>query len=601
VRPVYGGGPEDVYLITDAENDLQAGGGYPALFYDGPDEEDTQITDLQSLAGTPITQILTSDGTDGMAKGQIPRLRGPDEVWEMWCSVNESPRFLMTGKPGPAIKELRQTVAGMANGGGGGGALNTLSDVDASAVGTAFAGSEMLKRGGGIWGVVPPPTHYTMAADQAIPLPFGNAVDGERRRWTAQATGGDQDVTFDGAFRTSTEVESRDVTVPSGQVLLAEAVYSTLLSSWVLTRAVITTGTSGTGGGVGTLSAGADATIATSATFTRTATEPVGATITAREWKIISAPYGTGQIISTDDDVSWKPGSSFATNSILNPTFQELAFQMTSTAENSTNDWTEDYGYIVDYDDDRGYTGGLVKFSSATGTMLALIQQYAVEKPTSNTLSGYIPGLQACVDVGVGAGATAAAEANLGTAFKTAWTAAATADPIFRKVQRDRRKAMYWDDALVQALADGVGPAGLAIYYDISRDHGPGAHSEAFGGILSYVRARNTKPGAGGNETTWLNAIVDRREEILDAAGDPTVNGRVELHRLLINGGDLQDSGTTVGPNLNLVAPIRWSTYGDDYTVNPRPNPADDSVIGQYQLRYTATGAGSDDVVVTVA
>jgi chitosanase len=351
----------------------------------------------------------------------------------------------------------------------------------------------------------------------------------------------------------------------------------------------------------GALSAGADASLTTAQTFTRTATEPSGATVSSREWKIVSGPLGTGQVIGTAAALSWKPGSSAAgSNDIRNPTFQELAYEMTSTAENSTLDWTTAYGYIEDIGDNRGYTAGLVGFTSGTGDMLQLVQLYAAEKPANNTLAPYIPQLQECAAIGFGTGASAAASSKLGTPYINAWKAAASGDPIFRKVQRDYRKSMYWDDALVQALADGMGPLGLAIYYDVLVNHGVGTDSESFGGILSYVRANNTKPSSGGSMTTWLLAVINRRDTILKGWGDDqSVNGRVAMHKSLVNGGTV--GGTTVAANPNLVAPIKFSCYGDVYTISTRPDPAADALLGSYLLRYTATGVGTSDVTVTVA
>lgn len=354
-------------------------------------------------------------------------------------------------------------------------------------------------------------------------------------------------------------------------------------------------------GGGGSVSAGAAITIPTTATFGRTATEPAGATITARSWQILSGPMGTGTTIGTAAALSWKPGSSVAgSNDIRQPTLQELAYQLTSIAENSTRDWTTAYGYIEDINDNRGYTAGLVGFCSATGDMLQMVQQYAVEKP-GNALATYITKLQECVAVGFGSGASAAASSKLGAPFIAAWKSAAANDPVFRKVQRDFRKSLYWDDALVQALADGVGPLGLAIYYDVLVNHGVGTDSESFGGILSFVRGANTKPSSGGNQATWLNAITDRRNTILVGWGDTQqqVNGRVFMHRLLINGGTVD--GAAQAANLNLVAPFKVSCYGDLYTITARPEPVADSLIGTYTLRYTATGAGSADVAVTVS
>lgn len=79
---------------------------------------------------------------------------------------------------------------------------------------------------------------------------------------------------------------------------------------------------------------------------------------------------------------------------------QQKAFQFTSTAENSTVNWWDQYGYIQDILDGRGYTAGLVGFCSATGDMLELVQQYVAEKPGNNILAPYLKGLHAYADAG---------------------------------------------------------------------------------------------------------------------------------------------------------------------------------------------------------
>jgi len=80
-------------------------------------------------------------------------------------------------------------------------------------------------------------------------------------------------------------------------------------------------------------------------------------------------------------------------------TNKETALQVTSTAENSTKDWTAAYAYIEDIHDGRGYTGGLVGFTPATSDMLQLVRRYGAEQP-GNTLAPYLPGLEACADHG---------------------------------------------------------------------------------------------------------------------------------------------------------------------------------------------------------
>lgn len=339
-----------------------------------------------------------------------------------------------------------------------------------------------------------------------------------------------------------------------------------------------------------TLSAGPDATQAAGIAFTRTATDPTGVNITSRAWTIVSGPLGEGTTIATSAVLSWVPGSSpSGTTDIRQPVCTEMAYEIVSTAENSTTDWTTAYSYIEDINDERGYTGGLIGFTSATGDMLDLVEYYQTLRPTGNPLASYITGLEACAAVGFGAGASAAAASNLGSAYLTAWASAANTDPIFRKAQRDKRKSVYWDDALAQALADGVGPLGLALHYDILVNHGPGEDSESYGGILATARASAPPPSSGGTETSYLIKLCDVRDDVLIGWGDYQADGRSGIFRGLITAG-----------KLSLIAPFSWSVYGETFTISTRPTPPTDAVIGTYVLRYTAAPAGSDDCTLTI-
>ena len=79
---------------------------------------------------------------------------------------------------------------------------------------------------------------------------------------------------------------------------------------------------------------------------------------------------------------------------------QEKAFQITSTAENSTVNWWDTYATIEDIRDGRGYTGGIVGFTSATGDMLELVERYVALQPDHNVLAPYVAGLRSCARLG---------------------------------------------------------------------------------------------------------------------------------------------------------------------------------------------------------
>ncbi|MEU0952787.1 chitosanase [Streptomyces niveus] len=438
---------------------------------------------------------------------------------------------------------------------------------------------------------------YTLTANQTIPLPTSGTIDGRVVRVFVLASGADRTATFHTDYRLSSTVTSRAFVVPSGQVLVVTAIYSTLAQSWILTSSTTTSGAGTTPPDPGagqrpTISAGSAATILTTATFGRTATENAnGSPITNRDWSIVSGPMGQGTSIGNAAALSWRPGSS-PTNTvdIRQPICMEMAFQLTSTAENGTTSWDTQYRYIEDIGDDRGYTAGIVGFTSATGDMLSLVQDYIAAKP-GNGLAGYLTGLQNCYAVGFGPGAAAAAASNLGAPFFTAWRTAADTDPVFRQVQREFRKTHYWNDALTQALADGVSPLGLALHYDILINHGPGTDSQSYGGIIAAARASATKPPSqGGSESAYLLTLCDLRDAVLQAWGDYQVNGRSSMFKSLINTG-----------KFSLTGLISWSIYGSPYSFE-RPEPKEDARSGKYTLRYTATnayGTSTSDVILT--
>lgn len=597
-RPFGGGGDA---VVQDATT------GRPRPFATGTAHTarsgGSQVTDLANLSGVAIT--LMTDAT-----GAIPPFLGPgDGTDQLWVDFGYG-RYLLT------CTDVADRVESIEESGGTGGVNAALYGARGDlVVGGSAATPVRLPAGttgqvltvdptaasGVRWVTVaeqvPDQTsslNMTLTGNGTVAVPSGTPVTGNVLKIKALASGANRDLVFDAAFRTSAAVTSRTITITSTQTLLAEAEYSGLAGGWVLTKAVQTTGTppSGGGGGVGgTLSAGNDASISAGGTFSRTATEPTGVTITSRAWSIVSGPMGEGTTIGTAAALSWVPGSSPAnTVDIRQPVCQEMAFEIVSTAENSTTDWTSAYDYIEDIGDDRGYTGGLIGFTSATGDMLDLVNYYVVLKPSGNTLATYVTGLEACVAVGMGAGASAAAASNLGAPFLSAWATAAGSDPIFRRAQRDLRKSIYWDDALAQALADGVGPLGLVVHYDVLVNHGVGDDAESYGGIIAAARASTSKPpSAGGNQAAYLTKILDLRDAVLQSWGDFQTDGRSSIYRALITAN-----------KLTLLAPFSWSVYGDPYTMSSRPATPNDAVLGTFVLRYTATGAGSDNVNVTV-
>ncbi|MFJ6559984.1 chitosanase [Streptomyces sp. NPDC091412] len=583
MRFLFGGGPSD-FAMERVGNQLILRPGAVGTVWAAT--TNTRITDLTDLNGNPVTTV-TADADGAVA------FYGPDGVSTVRIDFNYGRQYVLVAT------DIGLTIEGKLDKTGG----TVTGDLNVQGNLSVAGGSSLLTRQTADTLYEPKGPGRTaasisMTGATTIPLPTGTAQDRQAHQVRAHAAGGQQrTATFDSGYLLTSTVASRTVTVPAGQLLLAEAEYSAMVAAWILVSMTITTGADpGTGGGTGskpTVSAGASTATPPDSPFTRTATENAnGSTITSRSWQIITGPMGAGTTIGTTTALSWTPGSSPAnTTDIRQPVCQEMAFELTSTAENSTKDWTTAYKYIEDIGDKRGYTAGLVGFVSSSGDMLQLVQQYAVEKP-GNPLASYISGLQQCKTVGYGTGASNAAATYLGTGFKNAWVTAANTDPIFRKVQRDLRKSMYWDDCLTQALADGVGPLGLAIHYDILVNHGVGNDSQSYGGIIAAARASISKPPSkGGTEAAYLTKLCDLRDDVLRAWGDYQTDGRSTIFRPLISAGKFDLSGT-----------ITWSVYGSSYSFN-RPEPPIDARLGSYLLRYSATnsiGTSTSDITVTV-
>ena len=229
------------------------------------------------------------------------------------------------------------------------------------------------------------------------------------------------------------------------------------------------------------------------------------------------------------------------------PGKKDIAMQLVSSAENSSLDWKAQYGYIEDIGDGRGYTAGIIGFCSGTGDLLELVIAYTRDAP-DNPLAAFVPALET-VD------GTDSHE-GLGDGFTAAWTLAAD-DPAFRAAQDDERDRVYFDPAVAQAKADGLGALGQFAYYDAIVMHGPGDEDVSFGGIRDAAIARAATPAAGGDEIAYLNAFLDERERVMNLEEAHSDTTRVSTaQRVFLDNG-----------NLALELPLEWQVYGDEYRI----------------------------------
>jgi len=222
---------------------------------------------------------------------------------------------------------------------------------------------------------------------------------------------------------------------------------------------------------------------------------------------------------------------------------KETALKLVASAENSTLAWRDEYGYIEDLGDGRGYTAGIVGFCSGTSDMLALVTEYT-RRERVNPLAGYLPALRA-VD-------GSDSHAGLDPGFPAAWRAAAR-DPVFQKAQEDERDRMYFAPAVALARADGLRALGQFVYFDAAVMHGVSG--------LRVIRANASRtvlpPAQGGDEIGYLDAFLNARVAEMRTEEAHSDTTRVDTaQRLFLR-----------RANLDLTGPLTWKVYGDSYAI----------------------------------
>ena len=238
-----------------------------------------------------------------------------------------------------------------------------------------------------------------------------------------------------------------------------------------------------------------------------------------------------------------EPTPEPARSDLADPVLKDIAMQIVSTAENSSLDWRAQFSYIEDIGDGRGYTGGIIGFTSGTSDMLALVEEYTRRSP-GNVLAKYLPALRS-VD---GSDSHAGLDPN----YTSDWRQAAQ-DSVFRDAQEDERDRQYFGPSVRDAKADGLRALGQFIYYDAAVMHGYSGMKR-----VRNVALRNaTPPSQGGDEVVYLNAFLDARADEMRTEPAHFDTSRVDTaQRVFLREG-----------KLNLERPLNFAVYGDRFTI----------------------------------
>ena len=227
-----------------------------------------------------------------------------------------------------------------------------------------------------------------------------------------------------------------------------------------------------------------------------------------------------------------------------NPVKKDHAMQIVSSAENSSLDWRAQFAYIEDIGDGRGYTAGIIGFTTGTADLLELVQNYTAHYP-NNGLAKYLPALIAVNGTD--------AHQGLDPHFTADWMAEA-AVAAFQAAQEKERDDVYFNPSVHLAKSDGLHALGQFAYYDAAVVHG-------FNGMRSVRKrtlARAKTPAKGGAEVTYLNAFLDERVvEMKKEAAHSNVSRIETCQRVFLRAGDL-----------GLNTPLTWKVYGDPYHID---------------------------------
>lgn len=200
---------------------------------------------------------------------------------------------------------------------------------------------------------------------------------------------------------------------------------------------------------------------------------------------------------------------------------RKRVFALMSASEDASYDYSKQYrSWTGDYEDGRGYTAGLVGFTSATGDMYDVVKYYNEINP-KNPLAKYTDQLKEKKDNHSG---------NVSglEGMEQDWYEAFDTDKDnFVKAQNKVIKEEYYQPAIDAAKQDGLSQLGQYIYFDALVKHGPGEDKNAeiqdasFGDLRRYAQENGVKTSANrGDEKTYLSNFVGKNYDATNAEKD---------------------------------------------------------------------------------
>ncbi|KAI8916258.1 lysozyme-like domain-containing protein, partial [Gorgonomyces haynaldii] len=165
------------------------------------------------------------------------------------------------------------------------------------------------------------------------------------------------------------------------------------------------------------------------------------------------------------------------------------------------------FDFCKNINDGRGYTAGIVGFTTGTQDAYAVVKEYNELDGHTNEFQNYTTRLSQLASSSRTNGDT-----NGLQGFCLAWHTA-SANSVFRQVQINKMNQFYYNTALSKAQSAGlVNPSSIGQFYDAAIQHGV----EGDDGLQDMIsRTKATPPSQGGDEIQFIKTFMDTRKQIL--------------------------------------------------------------------------------------
>lgn len=259
--------------------------------------------------------------------------------------------------------------------------------------------------------------------------------------------------------------------------------------------------------------------------------------------KISSITFSVALLLSCSKSNDTAAPISANHTDLNDPAKKEISMKLVASAENSTLNWQGQFGYIEDIKDGRGFTTGIVGFTTGTGDVLQLVKRYQQKVP-GNVLVPYLDALQKVNG--------SDSHAGLDPGFPDAWRQAAK-DVVFQQLQVQLCDDLYFNPAVELAKKDGLNALGQFIYFDAAVVHG----YEGLEAIRTKTLLTAKTPANGNKEEDYLNVFLDNRviEMKKEAAHDDVSRIEGAQRKFLRE------------HNLELNPPLNWKIYDLEYNI----------------------------------